>query len=94
MQIYKKLSTWDLCYTTYSQAVSRKNTILVTQLCIHLLFYRVGTVLGAPTFFAVFATPYAVEMLPGIFYEMRVIGQDSGLATAAVSACHTHSGTG
>ena len=52
----------------------------------------VGTVLVASTFFAVFATPYAVKMLYGRFYKMGVVRQDSGLEVAAVGTFHAHSG--
>ena len=63
MQNYKIFSTRDLCYTTYSQAVSNKINIYVAQLCIQLLFDWVGAVLAATAAGAVFATPYAVKML-------------------------------
>lgn len=67
---------------------------MVTQLCIHLLFYRVSAVLAAAAFFAVFAPPYAVEMFHDRLYKMRVISQDSSLEVAAVGTFHAHSGTG
>ena len=50
--------------------------------------------MATAAFFAVFATPYAVEMLHCGFNKTRVIGQDSGLEIAAVSAFHAHSGSG
>ena len=40
------------------------------------------------------ATPYAVKLLYGGFYESRVVGEDSGLEVAAVAAFHSYTGSG
>lgn len=43
---------------------------------------------------AVFASPHAVKLLTGGIYQGRLIGQDSGLEVAAVTALHANAGPG
>lgn len=58
-----------------------------------ILFNRVGAVLAAAAFWAVFASPYAVEMLHGGFDKLRIVGEYSGLEVAAGWTFHAHTGS-
>ena len=57
------------------------------------LFDGIGAVLAATAAGAVFASPYAVKLLTGGIYQRCLIGEDSGLEVATITAFHAYSGT-
>ena len=63
-------------------------------LCCKTSFDWVGAVLATAAAGAVFASPHAVKLLTGGIYQGRLIGQDSGLEVAAVTALHANAGPG
>ena len=57
------------------------------------LFDGIGAVLAATAAGAVFSAPYAVKLLTGGIYQRCLIGEDSGLEVATITAFHAYSGT-